>query len=138
MGTQTPPGLDAIESLSLGPKNLNTETTSMLETFFFIIGGIQPRVTVLDEKPRRCPSCGLYQAYLKRVDHYVSIFFIPVFKVKTGEPVLVCERCERPASGFDSDSSQLRHAPGDAKSCRSCGKDFPMEYIFCPLCGRRL
>ena len=110
----------------------------MLETFFFIIGGIQPRVKVLDEKPRHCPRCGLYQAYLKRVDHYVSIFFIPVFKVKTGEPVLICERCERPVSRFNSNSSHRHHAPRAAKSCRFCGKDFPIEYLFCPICGRRL
>lgn len=107
----------------------------MLETFFFFIGGVQPRTKVLDQKPRRCLHCGLNQARLKRVDHYLSVFFIPVLKVKTGEPMLICDRCE--ASVRESGS-----APAPAleagKICRFCKKDFPAEYAFCPVCGRRL
>jgi hypothetical protein len=110
----------------------------MLETFFFIIGGIQPRTTVLDASPRRCPQCGLHQAYLKRVDHYLSLFFIPVLKVKTGEPVLVCERCEQPVSGSGRQADQPRGPQAGAKPCRFCGKDFPADYAYCPICGRRL
>ena len=34
----------------------------MLDAFFFFIAGISPKVKVLDEKPRRCPVCGLHQA----------------------------------------------------------------------------
>lgn len=109
----------------------------MFESFFFFIGGIQPKVKILDENPRRCPRCGLHQAYLKRIDHYLSIFFIPVFKVKTGEPALICNRCEIPVSGFDS-SGRTHSGPGAAKFCRFCGKDFPEEYLFCPICGKRL
>jgi RNA polymerase subunit RPABC4/transcription elongation factor Spt4 len=108
----------------------------MLETFFFFIGGVQPRVKVLDETPRRCPHCGLHQAYLKRVDHYISLFFIPVLKVKTGEPVLICNRCERPVKEADLASS--RQSPQPLKACRFCKKDFPAEFAFCPICGRRL
>ncbi len=120
------------------PEHPNTQiaeypTTSMLETFFFFIGGVQPRVKVLDEKPRRCTRCGLFQAYLKRVDHYISVFFIPVLKVKTGEPVLVCDRCESPVTGF-----KATPAPEAGKACRFCKRDFPVEYVFCPACGRRL
>jgi hypothetical protein len=107
----------------------------MLECFFFLIGGVQPRVTVLEETPRRCPRCGLHQARLKRVDHYLSLFFIPVIKVKTGEPVLVCDRCERPA--YDRDSAPARPQAA-TRPCRFCARDFPAEYTFCPLCGRRL
>ena len=107
----------------------------MLEAFFFLIGGVQPRVKVLDEQPRRCPRCGLNQARLKRVDHYLSVFFIPVLKVKTGEPMLICDRCEIPVS--ESESAPAPAAEG-AKFCRFCRKDFPAEYAFCPVCGRRL
>jgi hypothetical protein len=105
----------------------------MLESFFFLIGGVQPKVKVLDEKPRHCPRCGLHQAYLKRVDHYISVFFIPVLKVKTGEPMLICDRCE--ISARESDAAP---APESGKFCRFCKKDFPGDYIFCPACGRRL
>ena len=105
----------------------------MLETFLFFISGVQPKVKVLDEKPRRCPRCGLHQAYLKRVDHYISLFFIPIFKIKTGEPVLVCDRCESCVREFD-----IAPAPQAGKTCSFCQRDFPAEYVFCPACGRRL
>jgi hypothetical protein len=108
----------------------------MIESFFFFIGGIQPRTRVLEETPRRCPKCGLHQAYLQRVDHYLSVFFIPVLKVKTGTPLLVCNRCERPA--FDSGPNPSPEPQPDTKACRFCRRDFPADYTFCPLCGRRL
>jgi RNA polymerase subunit RPABC4/transcription elongation factor Spt4 len=108
----------------------------MLETFFFFIGGVQPRVKVLDETPRRCPRCGLNQAYLKRVDHYISLFFIPVLKVKTGAPMLICNRCERPVR--EADLNLSRQSPEPGKTCRFCKKDLPAEFAFCPICGRRL
>jgi hypothetical protein len=108
----------------------------MLDSFFFFIGGIQPKVKVLEETPRRCPRCGLHQAYLKRVDHYLSVFFIPVLKVKTGEPVIICNRCERPIS--DSDLLRSQEPQSAPKLCRHCGKSFPGDYTFCPVCGRRL
>jgi len=108
----------------------------MLETFFFFIGGVQPKVKVLDETPKRCPHCGLHQAYLKRVDHYISLFFIPVLKIKTGEPMLICDRCGRPVS--EADPATSRQSPEPLKTCRFCKKDFPAEFAFCPICGRRL
>jgi hypothetical protein len=105
----------------------------MLDSFFFFIGGIQPKVKVLEATPRRCPRCGLHQAYLKRVDHYLSVFFIPLLKVKTGEPVLICDRCERPVT-----DSQVTDFQPPAKHCRFCDKRLPADYTFCPICGRRL
>jgi len=106
----------------------------MIESFFFFIGGVQPRIKVLDEIPRRCPRCGLHQARLKRLDHYLSVFFIPVLKVKTGEPMLICDRCEMPVR--ESEAAPTSTEAG--KVCRFCKKDFPAEYAFCPVCGRRL
>jgi len=65
------------------------------------------------------------------VDHYLSLFFIPVLRVKTGEPMLICDRCETPAA----DTAPATKA---AKTCRFCRKDSPADYAFCPFCGRRL
>ncbi|MEZ4528970.1 MAG: zinc ribbon domain-containing protein [Desulfobacterales bacterium] len=59
------------------------------------IGGVSPKIKIIDEKPVICPVCGLARAYYKRVDHYLNLFFIPLFRVKKGEPFLMCERCER-------------------------------------------
>jgi RNA polymerase subunit RPABC4/transcription elongation factor Spt4 len=108
----------------------------MLDAFFFIIGGIQPKVRVLDERPVRCPACGLHQATTRRIDHYLSLFFIPLIRVKTGEPFLACERCLRnvPLPGADGPQPPR----GEAGYCRSCGRQLPAEYRFCPHCGRRL
>jgi hypothetical protein len=60
-----------------------------------LIAGVSPKIKVLDQNPRRCPGCGLNQAYSKRTDHYLSLFFIPIFRVKKGEPFIICDRCER-------------------------------------------
>ncbi len=108
----------------------------MLEAFFFIIGGIQPKVRVLDERPVRCPTCGLHQAYTRRVDHYLSLFFIPLIRVRTGVPFLACERCGQ--SGSEGYPNASRPTPGHARHCRSCNRDLPLGYEFCPYCGRRL
>jgi RNA polymerase subunit RPABC4/transcription elongation factor Spt4 len=107
----------------------------MLDAFFFFIAGISPKVKVLDEKPRRCPVCGLHQAYYKRVDHYLSVFFIPIFKVKTGEPAIRCDRCEQTVPEFKPEPAAA--VQGEAKTCRFCSKDLSSGYTFCPHCGRR-
>ncbi|NLI83157.1 MAG: zinc ribbon domain-containing protein [Deltaproteobacteria bacterium] len=105
---------------------------------FFFIGGIQPRTTTLDESARICPSCGLAQARLKRVDHYLSLFFIPLFPVKRGEPLLICDRC---GSVFTPDGSP--EGPLERKStpevtgriCRQCGGVLESVFRYCPYCG---
>jgi hypothetical protein len=74
---------------------------------FFFIGGIQPKTIDLDNQPRMCPSCGLYQARLKRVDQYLSAFFIPVLRVKKGDPFLLCERCGVASKETGGAGSQL-------------------------------
>jgi RNA polymerase subunit RPABC4/transcription elongation factor Spt4 len=101
----------------------------MFDAFFFFIGGLQPKVKILDEQPRRCPRCGLHQARMQRVDHYISLFFIPVLRVKTGEPTIVCDRCSGPVTPEPVSGS---------KSCRFCNRSFPADYGYCPVCGRRL
>ncbi len=60
---------------------------------FFLIGGVQPKTVALDETRKLCSACGLAQAKLKRVDQYLSLFFVPLFRVKKGDPVLICDRC---------------------------------------------
>jgi uncharacterized C2H2 Zn-finger protein len=59
------------------------------------IAGIFPKTKTLDQNPHRCPVCGLHPAYYKRMDHYFSLFFIPILRVKKGEPFIMCDRCER-------------------------------------------
>jgi rRNA maturation endonuclease Nob1 len=70
---------------------------------------------------------------MQRIDHYLSLFFIPVLRVKTGEPQLVCDSCGGPGP-----EPEPAEAATGAKSCRFCNRTFPADYAFCPACGRRL
>jgi hypothetical protein len=103
---------------------------------FFLIGGVQPKTVTLDDTPRLCRACGLAQGRLKRVDYYLSLFFVPLFPVKRGEPAVICNRCgsvSTPDRGFGPTPSGF-----DNTQCTQCG--FPLEtaFAYCPKCGRRV
>jgi rubrerythrin len=100
---------------------------------FFFIAGIQPKTVYLEDKPRRCPSCGLFQAYLKRVDHYVSVFFIPLFRVKKGEAIIECRGCG--SLSHESGTGPREISPN---KCPYCGKVHESAFRFCPHCGKRI
>ena len=99
----------------------------------FLIAGIQPRNRKLEETARRCSRCGQLQAYLRRVDHYLSLFFIPLVKVKTGEPFILCDNCSH------TGSANSTHQPPGTKPrptrCAACGRPLKREFSFCPYCG---
>ena len=100
---------------------------------FFFIGGIQPRTKRISDDPRLCPSCGYYGAYLERVDHYLSLFFIPILPVKRGETVLICERCGR----IFGEWGKAEETTGNAR-CRWCGQKLSEDFTFCPYCGKKI
>jgi rubrerythrin len=100
------------------------------------IAGVSPRIKVLDQNPHRCPACGLKQAFYKRIDHYFSLFFIPIFRVKTGEPFLVCDHCEQSVHPTLQDSNWQQSE--DAWVCRYCGKTLNTDFKYCPHCGKRV
>lgn len=83
-----------------------------------------------------CPSCGLYQARLKRVDHYLALFFIPLFRVKKGTPFLECQRCGTVSGGENGERS--RPEPEQAVRCPYCGHSLGPDFQYCPGCGRRV
>ena len=103
---------------------------------FFFIGGIQPKAVDLEDHPRMCPSCGLYQARLRRVDHYVSLFFIPLFRIRKGEAFVECRSC----GGLSRESGEPWSGPltGEPRVCPECNRHVKSEYSFCPYCGRHL
>jgi hypothetical protein len=105
-------------------------------TMFFLIGGVQPKTVTLDDTPRLCPSCGLAQGRLRRVDHYLSLFFLPLFPVKRGEPVVICNRCgtvSSPDQGFRPMPSAV-----DRTKCTRCGYPLEATFQYCPNCGSRV
>jgi hypothetical protein len=104
---------------------------------FFFIGGIQPKTITLDDAPRLCSACGLAQARLKRVDHYLSLFFIPLFPVKRGQPVIICDRCGAVGSMQQSGRRQSS-PPMESNPCRQCGALIDPSFRYCPQCGSRI
>jgi len=100
---------------------------------FFFVGGIGPRTIILNKEARGCPSCGRITAYLKRTDGCVSLFFIPVFRVKKGEPFLSCEAC---GSTFDERGERPHpERSANALTCRRCGRPIEPDFKYCPSCG---
>jgi len=97
------------------------------------IGGIGPRQKRLDEQPRHCSNCGLSRAYLTRVDDYLSLFFIPLLRVRKGEPFIRCERC-----GHVTGEAGQVYSPGTdlrRPRCHRCDASVQGDFRYCPQCG---
>jgi len=106
---------------------------------FFLIGGVQPKTVPLDDQHRPCPACGLAQARVERIDHYLSLFFIPLFRVRKGEPMVVCRRCGA-VTAPDSDFAAGTPAPEPPRrpQCRHCGAVLNPGFSYCPHCGSKV
>jgi zinc-ribbon family len=106
-------------------------------TVFFFIAGIQPKTVEIESHPRMCSSCGLYQARLKRVDHYFSLFFIPVLRVKKGDPLIQCQSC---GSKFRESGQEAWRGPSTKPEdrCPHCGVLLEPAFRFCPNCGKAI
>jgi hypothetical protein len=101
---------------------------------FFFIGGVQPKTVTLTKQTKRCPICGHPEICQKRVDHYLSLFFIPLFPVKRGIPFWICENCD---THFDAQGSPLSLSYGaGTKLCPYCGRSVGDDFIYCPYCGK--
>jgi len=104
---------------------------------FIVIGGVEPRKKQVDHQPRSCPSCGLPSARLKRLDHYVTVFFIPLIPIKRGGLFLECSRC---GGMFSQTGEPLMGAFPQRASpiCPRCGEEIDPGFKFCPYCGQRI
>ena len=100
----------------------------------FIIAGVSPKIKIIDNNPRLCPVCGLVRAYFKRVDHYFNLFFIPVLRVKKGEPFIMCDRCEKTVDAFGKEYNVWSGKPETL--CKNCGKSLQKDFSYCPYCGK--
>jgi len=104
---------------------------------FFFIGGMQPKTVTLEDTPRLCPACGLAQARLRRIDHYLSLFFIPLFPVKRGDPLVICDRCGTVST--PDEPMRRSGSPGlPASRCSQCGFVLEQDFKYCPNCGVRI
>jgi RNA polymerase subunit RPABC4/transcription elongation factor Spt4 len=117
---------------------LDRKLFSGKETYriMILIAGVSPKIKRLDDNPRRCPVCGLAPAYYKRVDHYLSLFFIPILRVKKGEAFIMCDRCEKTVHPLSENHDAGPHAPD--RHCRNCGRPSQKDFKYCPFCGKTL
>ena len=102
---------------------------------FIFIAGLQPRTRDLDSPPRTCPACNRPALRLRRTDQYFSLFFIPLFRVKQGEPFAACGGC---GAVFASADPLLGEKSSGTSRCRSCGHSVEPDFRFCPACGSRV
>jgi transcription elongation factor Elf1 len=103
---------------------------------FFFIGGIQPRTIRLDKQAWSCPVCNHTEVHLKRVDHYLSLFFIPLFPVKKGVPFLGCDNC---SAVLDERGTPIRvKQRSGIANCPYCGRSLEEDFDYCPRCGRKI
>jgi hypothetical protein len=101
---------------------------------FIFIGGLQPKTVILDKNPRTCQACGSFNAHLKRIDQYISLFFIPLFRIKKGIPFISCDSCH---SVFDEQDCRPEKRSDDViKLCPKCRNPLAPDFSFCPYCGR--
>jgi DNA-directed RNA polymerase subunit RPC12/RpoP len=101
---------------------------------FFFIGGVAPRTVTLDRNARTCSNCGRLTLYLNRSDHYLSLFFIPLFPVKRGRPFLTCGSC---GAVFDERGEPLfKPGYGGGRTCPHCGGRVGPDFVYCPYCGK--
>ena len=99
----------------------------------FLIAGLQPRKKRLEAQARTCPRCGGQSAYRLRYDQYLSLFFVPLLRVKKGEAVLWCDNC-RKAHGPSRPGPAFRDLY-PAPTCGQCGRPLESDFRFCPRCG---
>jgi hypothetical protein len=103
---------------------------------FFLIGGLQPRTFKLAGTHLPCRNCGQSSLQKNRTDQYLSLFFIPLFRVKKGVPYLECGRCR---SVYSEDGSRMRQqTPPGPGSCPKCGRPVQTDFNLCPYCGLSL
>ena len=106
----------------------------------FIIAGLQPKQVIMEHNAGRCARCGSNQAQIQRVDHYLSLFFIPLLRVKKGEPFLFCPDCGMPVAPARRDAGGTRpHGTSQTGStvCNQCGGSLQNAFKYCPHCGQR-
>ena len=102
----------------------------------FLVAGVQPRTRKGRKTDQICPRCGLAQVYEKTIDHYFSLFFIPLIRVKKGTPLSWCERCRTPLSHSEGNMDPQAEMFTRRPTCHACGEPLDPKFRYCPHCGR--
>ncbi len=105
------------------------------------IGGYQPKTVRLAKAVQACPDCAQSEVYQKRIDHYISLFFFPVLRMKKGSPFTAFENCG--AHFQDKDIRSGGVTAGDTGTsienhCPACRVVLEAHFAYCPQCGTEL
>ncbi|MEW6259953.1 MAG: zinc-ribbon domain-containing protein [Thermodesulfobacteriota bacterium] len=84
--------------------------------------------------PRICAVCGSPNAYIERVDHYLSLFSFPFLRIKKGAPFLLCEACDSVSDMFETKRSRSSVTGTRRVCCKHCQTELHGD-VFCPSCG---
>ena len=100
------------------------------------IGGVGPRRKKLESQARICSNCGLSQAYLVRTDQYLSLFFLPILRIRKGQSFVECERCGH----ITDETGKVYASSTDPRpfQCHRCGQTLDKGFNYCPHCGAEL
>lgn len=96
------------------------------------IAGVQSKKRKLSSESRICPACHHHEMEQIRVDHYIALFFIPLFPVKRGHPFWKCTKCDAVIEGDQYADTKSK------EKCPFCSGVIRKNYTFCPHCGRSL
>jgi hypothetical protein len=134
----------------------SSSTTERWYVFFFFIAGTKPISKKVEGGlvvRERCANCGM----LSEIEEhswktYLTVFFIPVFPISTGERVLTCNRCGASRrlmrrdveSGSVGESSSPPEPEGRVINCVYCGESVRTPAlpgmsvnVSCDHCGRK-
>ncbi len=102
------------------------------------IAGMQPKTVRVEKVAHACPACAHFEVYQKRIDHYISFFFLPLLRVKKGEPFITCDHCGVILDAHGTMSGAGMGTSQPAHQCRSCQRDISPNFAYCPHCGKRV
>jgi len=88
----------------------------------------------MSQTPRICAVCGSPNAYIERVDHYLSLFSFPFLRIKKGVPFLLCEKCDSVSDMFEAKGGRSSKKGEPRVLCKHCRTELHGD-VFCPGCG---
>jgi zinc-ribbon family len=103
---------------------------------FTFIAGLRPKKRLLKTEQGVCHTCKQKNLPLQREDQMLSVFFIPLFPAKRGEPFFFCPRCnKRIPEGGGAGQGRAVALPAN---CPECGRGLEQDFVYCPGCGSQL
>ncbi|KAH7685429.1 hypothetical protein IHE45_04G038500 [Dioscorea alata] len=106
--------------------------------FFFFVGGLEQQAgRVIAERAGRCIRCGS-AADLVESEKVLKLFFVPVWRWRSGGQGFYCRDCGLLWPHALEDSGEKRRMIEGVLKCGNCERVVEPEFKFCPFCGSDL